>query len=305
MSQGRRVSPKTVLDALVAAALWLTTPAPTQAQTGATDNNLQIAYLHPDNHALRPIYTWLMERQTLERMRDALSFIKLPRPLLLRFAQCNDENAWYSYQEHNVTFCYELVRHIQKIAPKKTHEGVNPQDTVAGAESFSEEGAKPQDAVEGAVIFSFLHEVGHAVFDMLTIPILGREEDAADQFAAHAILFVDKPDAKRLIGGAAWMWAQDAKANKSDRGDLADVHSLSSQRFFNLLCMAYGADADMFGFVVEKGYLPQDRARGCKHEYDRFALSVGEVFKVDIDQERLERIRARLSSTNKDRSRKY
>ena len=287
MRQGRRVGPNSVLYAFVAAALWLTTPALTQAQTSPTDNNFQIAYYHPVDPALQPVHTWVMERQILERMRDALSFIKLPRPLPLRFAQCNDENAWYSYQEHNVTFCYELVRHIQKIAPKKTQEGVRPQDAVAGA-----------------VVFSFLHEVGHAVFDMLTIPILGREEDAADQFAAHAILFVDKPDAKRLIGGAAWMWAQDAKANKSDRGDLADVHSLSSQRFFNLLCMAYGADADMFGFVVEKGYLPRDRAVGCKREYDRFALSARQVFQGDIDREKLERIRLQFAKT-KGPSRKH
>jgi len=26
----------------------------------------------------------------------------------------------------------------------------------------------------------FLHELGHAVFDLLKIPVLGREEDAAD-----------------------------------------------------------------------------------------------------------------------------
>src|SRR5918911_4204542 len=132
MSQSRGVSPKTTLYTLVAATLWLTTPAPTQAQTSPTDNNFQIAYYQPIDPVFEPIHAWVMERQILERMRDALSFIKLPRPLPLRFAQCNDENAWYSYQEHNVTFCYELVRHIQKIAPKKTHEGVNLQDTVAG-----------------------------------------------------------------------------------------------------------------------------------------------------------------------------
>ena len=290
MSQGHRVSPKAVLGALVAAVLWLTTPALTQAQTGTTDDNLQIAYLHlvdPVDPKLRLAYDWVAKRQILERMRDALSFIKLPRPLLLRFAQCNNENAWYSYQEHNVTFCYELVRHIQNIAPKKTQKGVHPQDAVAGP-----------------VVFSFLHEVGHAVFDIFTLPILGREEDAADQFAAYAILSVDKADAKRLIGGTAWMWAQEAKADKPDRGDLADVHSLSSQRFFNLLCMAYGADADTFGFIVKKGYLPQDRARGCKHEYDRFALSVSQVFSGNIDKERLEAIRRQFSNT-KDPSRKH
>lgn len=286
MLHGRRICLSSILCTFVVAALLLTTAPPTQAQPSPTDNNLQIAYYHPDDPTLRPVYTWVMERHILERMRDALSFIKLPRPLLLRFAQCNDENAWYDYTQHNVTFCYELVRHIQKIAPKRPQDGMNPQD-----------------AVVGAVVFSFLHEVGHSVFDIFTLPILGREEDAADQFAAHAILFVAKPDAKRLIGGAAWMWSQDAKSDKPDRGDLADVHSLSSQRFFNLLCMAYGADAGTFGFVVEKGYLPQARAVGCKHEYDRFVLSVRQVFENDIDKEMLDRVRREYANT-KDASRK-
>jgi hypothetical protein len=35
------------------------------------------------------------------------------------------------------------------------------------------------------------------------------------------------------------------------------------QRLYDLLCIAYGADRDMFADVVENGYLPKDRARGC------------------------------------------
>ena len=39
------------------------------------------------------------------------------------------------------------------------------------------------------------------------------------------------------------------------------------QRFYNLLCMAYGSDPQTFGDLVDKGYLPQARAKGCRTEY--------------------------------------
>ena len=32
-----------------------------------------------------------------------------------------------------------------------------------------------------------LHETGHAMFDLLNVPIFGREEDAADQIAAYLV----------------------------------------------------------------------------------------------------------------------
>ena len=39
------------------------------------------------------------------------------------------------------------------------------------------------DAFIGPFADVFLHEAGHALFDLLKIPLLGREEDAADQLA--------------------------------------------------------------------------------------------------------------------------
>ena len=50
----------------------------------------------------------------------------------------------------------------------------------------------------------FLHETGHAVFNMLQIPVLGREEDAADQFAAYLMLRLGKDEARRMILGSAY-----------------------------------------------------------------------------------------------------
>ena len=40
-------------------------------------------------------------------------------------------------------------------------------------------------------------EVAHAAFSMLKVPILGCEEDAADQVAAYLLLQLDKDEARR------------------------------------------------------------------------------------------------------------
>ena len=42
----------------------------------------------------------------------------------------------------------------------------------------------------------------HAIFDYHKIPLLGREEDAADQLAAYVLLNLETEDAVRLIKAA-------------------------------------------------------------------------------------------------------
>ena len=50
---------------------------------------------------------------------------------------------------------------------------------------------------------------------------------------------------------------------------LADQHETPAQRLYNVLCIAYGSDAQQFGDLVTKGYLPKDRADDCKEEYQQ------------------------------------
>ena len=52
------------------------------------------------------------------------------------------------------------------------------------------------------LVATFLHEAGHALFDLLEVPLLGREEDAADQLAAYYVLQFPKEIKRRLILGA-------------------------------------------------------------------------------------------------------
>jgi hypothetical protein len=266
-----------------AAVLWLAASAPaqaqsntpTQAETSPSTNQIQIAYLPSDSPKLKPLEAMLKDHNVLEEMQSSLSFVQLPRPLLLRFAQCNDENAWYDPVEYTVTFCYEQVRHIQNIAPKRAQNGIERQDVIMGS-----------------VAFTFLHEVGHALIHMLELPVLGRQEDAADMLAAHMLLKLDAPLPRRFVGGAAWMWGAEARREKPDRGDLADVHSLSSQRFFNLLCMAYGSDPTTFSMVTR--YLPSERMRTCWSEFKLTEFAIKKLLEGHIDHDALEAMRQQL-----------
>ena len=48
--------------------------------------------------------------------------------------------------------------------------------------------------------------------------------------------------AKRTLAAAAWMYRASAGTHGADESDFADVHGLDAQRYYNVLCMAYGSD---------------------------------------------------------------
>jgi hypothetical protein len=164
--------------------------------------------------------------------------------------------------------CYEYLEELKSNAPDKTTLG----------------GATPQDAIYGPIIEVFLHEVSHALFDQLKIPILGREEDAADLLAAYSMLKLDKDIARRTVSGVSFMYGREARSENLNLERFADVHGLTAQRLYNLLCIAYGADSQLFADVVEKGWLPKSRAEGCADEYRQVEYAVEKLLGQYVDE---------------------
>jgi hypothetical protein len=129
---------------------------------------------------------------------------------------------------------------------------------------------------------------------MLEIPFLGREETAADQFSAYILLQDAKDDAKRLILGVAYLGskqAQRAMEKPTQLPEIAGVHELPAQRYFNMLCMAYGADPNLFADAVKDWYLPEVRAKTCRYEFLRFQYAFRTLIGPYIDQALMQQIR--------------
>ena len=261
---------KWIVTVLMAAGLVLAA-AGTEARKApsAKPNRIDINYGEPTSPANQAVYKLLKERQALEKIRDLLSPLRLPHRLLLQTMDCEGMSNAFSNAE-SVTVCYEFVDEILKNVPEKT--------TPAGV--------TPIDALIGPFMDVFLHEAGHAVFAALQIPLFGREEDAADQFSAYIMLKFDKEEARRLILGSAYQYKGDLSSPKvtMEQKEFADEHGTSAQRFFNLLCVAYGSDPELFGDVVTKGFLPEDRAVGCKREYIQLSHAFDTLIRPHIDR---------------------
>jgi len=235
----------------------------------ARPGRIRVSYVAPKNPAHQPIYQRLKEARFLERLQEFLSPVRLPRTLRVQTEGCDgDANAWYDGDA--ITICYEYIDEIWKTVPTET--------TPAGV--------TPIDALVAPVFDTCLHEFGHAIFDILKVQVFGREEDAADQVAAYLTLHLGKDEARRQIGGTAYAYMTEAKVAKEPPAleKFANEHGTPAQRFYNLLCIAYGADEKLFGDLVAKGYLPKERAEGCADEYKQVAFAFNKLLGPHIDR---------------------
>lgn len=189
---------------------------------------------------------------------------------MLKVESCDGvANAWYD--DEVITVCYELLAAILKTAPA--------QDLPIGISRA--------DTIIGPALDVFLDETGHAVFNTLQIPVLGREEDAADQFAAYVMLRLGKDEARRMILGSAYGYNIQMPQGPQVTVPInafSDEHSLPAQRAYNVLCIAYGADKKLFADVVEKDFLPKKRAEGCAYEYEDLTFAMTKLIGPHIDK---------------------
>ena len=240
-------------------------------QADLQPNRIRIEYAEPEHPQVQPFRDMLIQRRPLEKVQEIFSPLRLPMDLTVRTKECGISNAWY--RRPDITICYEYLRDIIEMAPKDA----------------SPEGISPMDAVVGQFLFTAAHEMGHAVFDFLDVPLFGRPEDDADQFAAHVLIRIGQQDARQLIEGAASMYNEYIKnPTVTVRvAAFADVHGAPVQRLYNLLCLAYGADPDAFSSVVDKGYLPKSRAPACKQEWGEVDFAFQKLIYPYIDRKLL------------------
>ncbi len=187
----------TLLGALaMAMALSAADSAAAKAVKDARSGRIDIQYVAPKSPEHQPVLELIKEHRTLEKIQQLLSPLRLPRRLLIKTEGCDGVSNAY-YDDGAVTVCYEYLDDVWKNVPE--------EPTPAGV--------APIDALIGPVMDVFLHEAGHAVFDMLQVPLFGREEDAADQFSVYIMLKMEKDEARRLIMGTAYQYENDVQSS--------------------------------------------------------------------------------------------
>jgi Putative metallopeptidase len=262
------------------------------ASSGAPDDiehlgenpRIHVEYQTPKDPAQQKVYDTVKQHRILEMVRKIFSPWNLGDiDLNIRTVSCGVSNAWYQRVGNvpTVSICYEYLQEIWDSMPEETKAVV---------------GETMQETICGQLFFAVAHELGHAMFDIYDVPVFGRQEDAADQFATYIMLQFGGEQALRLIDGAAYgyhAYIQDLSTKPQVTLPLAAFssdHGSPEERYFNLICTAYGYDARLFSIEVHK--LPQSRAQKCKFEYEEIKYAMHTVFWSHLDQDKVKRVLA-------------
>lgn len=129
--------------------------------------------------------------------------------------------------------------------------------------------------VLGNAIFTLSHELAHALISEFKLPVLGREEDAADTFATLAMLFVGTDLSHRVLVNTARALRLMADREKSagQQPQYYSEHGLDLQRAYNIICLMVGSNPTAFRQVAVRADMPVDRQQTCQIDFDLAAAS--------------------------------
>jgi hypothetical protein len=127
--------------------------------------------------------------------------------------------------------------------------------------------------VIGNTFFVMLHELGHATISELDIGVLGKEEDAADSFAATQLIGLGTAVSEEAVVNSAKGWFMSDRRDKAEGDDVPfyDAHGLDQQRAFQFVCFLVGADDKKFKNLADEVKLPKDRQTSCQSDYTQAA----------------------------------
>jgi len=298
-------------------------PATTQSPTSSggpdadadlTNSKIRIADLNgdggyriPKTAAYNDTRAKAMKRQVLEEYVKFLAPLKLPKTLWVYIDECDGgagASPYYSPGNRALVMCYQFLKAMEDRAQLITQaEAKNPKlfPMKVSRDGF----------IAGVFAGVILHETGHALFDILDVPIMGREEDAADEISTFVALQFQPKLADAVVAAYADVGetfanpptkAPDTKAADYPKDKtlqcfadpfcaFADVHGAWGQRFYNTLCLMYGGNPTHYAFLESGGWLPKDR--DCKAEYAQVRHAFAKTIYPFIDTDLMAKVQAR------------
>lgn len=251
-AQGLRALGFTTLATAFLAAGCSASAAPPAQDVG--DFVVRPAQLESDTYT--ELAAQLSEERWLEDVADTLNAsLSLPVDIGMRFVECGQSNAFYVPDRREIHMCLELFQGEREVFS-----------------AHFETEAEIEDAVAGSFQWTVFHEVGHALVDVLEIPVTGREEDTADSLAAWWLIDGEGGEAA-TISAALSFYTDVASAGAIDESQYASEHSFSQQRYYTLACLVYGSDPERYASLLEEEWLTPERAERCPSEFERLTTS--------------------------------
>jgi len=134
-------------------------------------------------------------------------------------------------------------------------------------------------------LYTLYHEVGHLLVDKQQWPVLGREEDVADNFATYILLTQKRRAFEQALKDAALGWRLEGEARGARTADdFYGEHSLDLQRAYQIVCMMVGEDRRTFAATAVEWGIDRRRQSGCKDDYEQISRSLEQLISPNRDK---------------------
>ncbi len=181
-------------------------------------------------------------------------------------SKCKSIAAYYSSSSKSITLCYSTIEYFIDYANK-----------------VSDDGYERLDIVNSNVRFIIYHEVAHALIDIYKLPLLGREESAADTFAILMMLNDSNANNRNNYIEHVIKFYDTVREDKYVSADSKvgywDEHMFFAQTYYDMICLAYGKDSNTYSMYKQ---LLHNRADRCAYEYNKQVDAFNELFKSYI-----------------------
>lgn len=184
----------------------------------------------------------------------------------VNFTDCEQPNAFWDPENGQIIMCYELIAFAYNLFNEKSN--------------YSEEQALNKSLHNA--IFTFYHELGHALIDVLQLSAVGQEEDTVDEFAS-VMLFrkFDNDSAGEIVLSSSEFYETLLKIG--NRGAGWGEHAPNDKRLFNLVCFVYGSNPQKYTEVFEEKFNLLAQGKATQQDIEGRAYKCREQFPDKIN----------------------
>lgn len=240
------------------------------SSTAIADDTIKIRYLEPQNQQHIESKA-AIEQSGVNQVLVELSNQLFPfnQPLTVEYG--GEQGPLYDPEPHVVQIPYGFYQEALTYFKQNNYDEKYGKSAQAGAID--------------TVLHTLLHEAGHAYIADQNIPVLGKEEDAVDNFAAIIMIeYLDNGADAAISAADMFAFESAQRPDYYDLGEYIDEHSFDLQRYFSTLCLVYGSDPENYQNLldeVENDYLA-DRQDFCPYHYQTISQNWHRYLKAQL-----------------------
>lgn len=232
-------------------------PPEKSQQTLDGTSNIKISYLPTQNDSDIDSKETIQASQIADTLRElSLQHFPFKQPLTIEFG--SEEGPLYDPERHTISVPYEFYQQNKVYFASNGYEKRYGKSTEMGAID--------------SLLHTLLHEAGHAYISENDIPVLGKEEDAVDDFATMMLInYVDNGDDVAISGADMFAFeADDVSLPEYYMPDeYVDEHSFDLQRYFSTLCLVYGSNPERHATLLDEMSKDNlsERQESCEYRF--------------------------------------